>query len=222
MDCEVICLDMHVHSRHSRDSILTLHEIHKLAEKREITPIICDHNTIQGSLEYHQRNYYSHDDCPCIVAEEIRTTHGEIIGLFLNEKIPPYLSPFETLDAIHGQGGIAIIPHPGDRYRKKSAMGYETITTLLPKVKIVEVYNSRTLSQTDVTVANQYAHTHNLSVVGGSDAHCKRELFRTIVQIAPFDDPHQFIRNLQTATIHYQRSHPAYHLVSIISKRVRR
>ncbi|PWR71870.1 PHP-associated domain-containing protein [Methanospirillum stamsii] len=221
MDSDDILLDMHIHSRYSRDSLLSIREIHTLAKKARVTPIICDHNSILGSLNYHQMGYYHDDRIPSIISAEIKTTHGEIIGLFLNEEIPPYHSPEETLDNILDQGGIPIIPHPGDRYRK-SAMKYETISSLLPKIHAIEVYNSRTLSDGDITTARKFSAKNNLLITGGSDAHCRWELFRTTVRIAPFDSPKEFLINLHCANIQYNRSLPFYHLISIITRKLRK
>jgi predicted metal-dependent phosphoesterase TrpH len=221
MDCNNILLDMHIHSRYSRDSILSLREIHACAKKERISPIICDHNSIQGSLKYQQMGYYHDESIPSIISAEIKTTQGEIIGLFLNEEIPPYQSPEETLDTILDQGGISIIPHPVDRYRK-SAMKYEIITSLLPKIHALEVYNSRTLSNADISGAKKFAIEHGLLITGGSDAHCKWELFQTTIRIAPFDSPKEFLKNLRNANVLYKRSLPIYHTVSIITRKLRR
>ena len=52
-----------------------------------------------------------------IVGEEIMTSSGEIIGLYLNEEIPAGLSCDETIDRIIGQGGVVYVPHPYDEKR---------------------------------------------------------------------------------------------------------
>lgn len=221
MEYEDIILDMHVHSSYSLDSILSLKEIDSYAKREGVVPIICDHNSIQGSEKYYQMNYFHDDRLPKIISEEIKTTGGEIIGLFLNEEIPSYLSPEETLDIIHDQGGIVVIPHPDDRYRK-SAIKYKTLLPLLPKIHAIEVYNSRTLSPGDINKAKKFANEHGLLVTGGSDAHCRWELFQTTVRIAPFDGPKELLKNLRYADIRYKRSLPVYHALSVISRKLRR
>ena len=40
------------------------------------------------------------------------TDQGEVIGLWLTETPKMFMSPEETVDIIHEQGGIAIAPHP--------------------------------------------------------------------------------------------------------------
>lgn len=52
------------------------------------------------------------DDIEVIAGEEVTTADGEIIGLFLNERIPDGLPVEETVDIIRSQGGLTIAPHP--------------------------------------------------------------------------------------------------------------
>ncbi|MBR2254549.1 MAG: PHP domain-containing protein, partial [Candidatus Methanomethylophilaceae archaeon] len=52
------------------------------------------------------------DDIEVIVGEEVTTRDGEIIGLFLTERVPDNLSVEETVDIIRSQGGLTIAPHP--------------------------------------------------------------------------------------------------------------
>lgn len=103
--------DLHIHSRFS-DGISSVKRILDHVERH--TPLdviaITDHNTIKGSyLAASLQDRYSFD---VVVGEEILTEHGEIIGLFLTEEVKPKLPIDETIDLIHGQGGLAIAPHP--------------------------------------------------------------------------------------------------------------
>ncbi|MCL4498711.1 MAG: PHP domain-containing protein [Chloroflexi bacterium] len=103
--------DTHIHSNFS-DGVSTIKQILDTVERRENISVIAitDHNTIKGAyFAASLSDYYSFD---IIVGEEIMTTDGEIIGLFLNEEIRPGLSAVETIYRIHEQGGLAIAPHP--------------------------------------------------------------------------------------------------------------
>jgi predicted metal-dependent phosphoesterase TrpH len=216
-----IPLDMHVHSIISRDSLLSLGQINRLAMKTGITPIICDHNSILGSFEYQKRGFFHNELIPSILSEEVKTTGGEIIGLFLTEEIVPYLSPEETLDIIRDQGGVSIIPHAGDRFRK-SAMNFHMIQPFIRKIDGIEAFNSRTLLLEDIRSANNFAKQHHLPITGGSDAHCRWELFQTITFVKPFDGPKEFIQSIKSAKISFRRTIPLFHLVSIMTRRLRR
>ena len=72
---------------------------------------ITDHDETRAAFiaqEYAKR----YDDIEVIVGEEITTHDGEVIGLFLNERIPEDLPIGETIDIIREQGGLVIAPHP--------------------------------------------------------------------------------------------------------------
>jgi predicted metal-dependent phosphoesterase TrpH len=47
-----------------------------------------------------------------IQGEEISSSDGHIIGLFLDQEIPAGMTAYQTIRAIHAQGGIAIAAHP--------------------------------------------------------------------------------------------------------------
>jgi predicted metal-dependent phosphoesterase TrpH len=114
--------DLHVHTKYSGvgrlgklrfpESIDRPEEVVDAARMKKLD-ILCitDHNSIDGAViakKYAER----FDDIKVVVGEEVSTNGGEIVGLWLNEKIPPMLSPEETVDRIRSQGGITIAPHP--------------------------------------------------------------------------------------------------------------
>lgn len=72
---------------------------------------ITDHDEIHGAF-LGQRYAEQFDDIQVVAGEEVTTADGEVIGLFLNERIPSMLSVEETIDIIREQDGIVIAPHP--------------------------------------------------------------------------------------------------------------
>jgi predicted metal-dependent phosphoesterase TrpH len=72
---------------------------------------ITDHNDTAGAF-IAQKYAKKFDDIEVIVGDEIMTDQGEVIGLWLTETPKMFMSPEETVDVIHEQGGIAIAPHP--------------------------------------------------------------------------------------------------------------
>lgn len=72
---------------------------------------ITDHDEIVGAFKA-QEYAGQFDDIEIVIGEEVTTSDGEIIGLFLNEKIPDGLTVEETIDIIRSQGGLTIAPHP--------------------------------------------------------------------------------------------------------------
>ena len=77
-----------------------------------------------------------------IVGEEVKTAaQGEVIGLFLTERIPRGLTLEETVAEIHRQGGIVYVPHPFDRMH--SVPDYEHLLAILDDIHAIEIYNPR-------------------------------------------------------------------------------
>ena len=160
----VRCL-FHLHTRHSFDSLLSPRRI--LARAREMgVDVLCvtDHNTIQGSLDV--KNLAAGAPPLVIPAAEYQSEKGDIIGLFLKEEIGSRCST-EILREIHGQGGLAVLPHP--------FKGHKLDDELLAEVDLVETYNGR-CSDDENERAKQLAERWNRPKLAGADAHCALEL----------------------------------------------
>ena len=107
MDMQVKA-DLHVHTIHSRDSLITPKDLVFYAKKRGLTAVaITDHDTIEGALKIAKET-----DFLIIPGIEVSSRSGHIIGLNLQEPVPKGLSPDETVDKIHEAGGIAVACHP--------------------------------------------------------------------------------------------------------------
>lgn len=182
--------------------------------------MVCDHNTLTGSQHFAAVLKDINMDIPVILSEEITTCEGEIIGIFLNEEIPSQLTADETLDLITDQGGLAIVPHPFDRYRKKALVS-AVLDNLIGKISLIEGYNGRTLNKDDNMKAVRYAQKHNCCITAGSDAHIPFELGKTYVEIAHFEGPEEFKQQLKTAKIHYKRANFGVHAITKIVKGIR-
>lgn len=162
--------DLHTHSKYSSDGILDPQKMVKIAANRGLNGIaITDHDTIKGGLEAKK---YETDDFKVIVGCEVTTTRGEIIGLFLSEKIKS--NHFhEVIDEIKAQNGVVVVPHPFDEMRT---------STFTPKkedikyINSVEIFNSRCVHQKSNQNASLFAKENNLGVTGGSDAHFTNEI----------------------------------------------
>ena len=73
--------DLHIHTRYSMDCQTPLEKIIERCQELGINCIaIADHGTAEGGLELQKIAPFK-----VIVAEEILTTHGEIMGMFLKE-----------------------------------------------------------------------------------------------------------------------------------------
>lgn len=167
---------------------MTLQSIIRRCQDLEIGGIaITDHNTIAGALEMKRIAHF-----PVIIGEEIRTTNGEIIGLFLSEEIPRGLSPEETVTRIKSQGGLVCIPHPFDTLRRHSGISSTNLARIQKHIDIVEVFNARTLLRRDSTRAIAFAQSNGFLSSAGSDAHMPAELGYAYVEMPEFEGRDEF------------------------------
>ena len=129
-------IELHVHTKFSNDSLLLENFLLLMCKIKRIDIIvITDHNTIVGAHKI--KDKFRKHNIGVIVGEEIFSRDGEIIGLFLNEKIDAGLSADETINQIKKQNGIVYIPHPYDKKRIKSVLRYEKIIKLQDKIDLV-------------------------------------------------------------------------------------
>jgi predicted metal-dependent phosphoesterase TrpH len=213
-------VDLHAHTWQSRDCPVSPERLVVAAKRKGLDGIaITNHGRFAG---HEAAQAAGGIDFHVIPGEEVYSSAGEIIGLFLEREIPDRLTPEETCAAIRAQGGIVVIPHPFDRYRK-GAIGQEVLDRLVAAdlMDAIEVYNSRMISPTDNWRARRYAEAHRLPMTVGSDGHSTWEYGTSYVEIAPFTDAHSFLANLRGATLHTHRSAQWVHLVSSVEKRRR-
>jgi predicted metal-dependent phosphoesterase TrpH len=212
-----VFFDMHIHSHYSLDSAIPVRTIVKCFKQTGVLPLVCDHNSITGAEMVSREICAVHPDIPRILAEEIMTADGEIIGLFLTEEIPPFLSADETLDRIQDQGALSIVPHPFCSYRS-SVLCTDTLNRILDRVDIIEAFNGRVIDDHDNLVARQYAARNRKPVSAGSDAHTSLELGRTFVTLRHFSTPSELMHELPEAVVTYRHTHPSIHMLTRVVK----
>lgn len=164
--------DLHIHSNHS-DGLAKIPEIMEYASTHTDLSVIAitDHNTIEGALfaQSLQEMY----GVEVVIGEEISSKSGHIIGLWLQEAIPPNLSAAETVSRINEQGGIAVIAHPFAN-RAFGPFGLESVGQAIYDVAFhaLEVYNSSPyLIYANRLAAKAFAGGQGVAATGGSDAH---------------------------------------------------
>ncbi|MGH2851799.1 MAG: PHP domain-containing protein, partial [Solirubrobacteraceae bacterium] len=109
----LIDVDLHMHTDHSPDCATPVEVLLATAREEGLGAIaITDHNEVSGALEAAAKA----EGIKVIVGEEVKTaTQGEVIGLFLREKIPRGMGLVETIAEIRRHGGLVYVPHPFDR-----------------------------------------------------------------------------------------------------------
>lgn len=164
----------HVHTEYSPDSDVKLNKLYKILKKNNIFGIaITDHNTIEGAVKF--KKIYG-QDIDVIIGEEIMTTEGEIVGLFLNENIEKNLTPMATIKKIRDQKGVVYVPHPFDRKRRKTCLNEDVIREYSSYIDIIEVFNGRCIEKEDIDQAVLLNTRLNKLGAVGSDAHSYYEL----------------------------------------------
>ncbi len=201
--------DLHCHTVYSKDSLTPLEAVIRVCRRKGIQRIaITGHNTIEGALRLR-------DLAPelVIVGEEIKTTHGEIQAFFIEQRIPPGLSPEETVARVREQGGVVGVSHPLDPTRSE-AMGEQNLRRIVHLLDCMEVFNARTTFAVHNRRAAEFARAHGLPGTAGSDAHTAFEIGRAGVEMPAFDGPASFLEALARGRVVGRESLPLVHLFS--------
>jgi len=206
-------VDLHVHTTYSDDCLTTCFDVLRWAKRRRLSALaITDHNTIAGALALCKLS-----SLPIIVGEEIRTSSGEIIGLFLKEEVPADLPPKETVHLIREQGGLVYVPHPLDRVRR-SVLDIGELMEVIGEVDLVEVFNARVTFPLDNRNAEDLARRYGLLRGAGSDAHQGFEIGQAYVEMPSFSDAQSFLRSLAQGQVRGRVSSPLVHVGSTCAK----
>src|SRR6478672_10814262 len=108
-------IDLHCHTRASFDCLSKPADVVRLAAARGLTHIaITDHDRIDGALRAREA---APEGLTVIVGEEVKTSDGDMICLFLERAVPPGRTALRTIAEVRAQGGLVGIPHPFDRFR---------------------------------------------------------------------------------------------------------
>ncbi len=212
--------DFHIHTKFSMDSTTSLEQIIRTCQKRKINCIaISDHGAIEGALEMQKIAPFR-----VIVAEEILTTRGEIMGMFLKEKIPSGLSLEESIKRIKDQGGLFCAQHPFDKIRP-DALKAEVMDEIAGQIDLVEVFNARNPLKRSSELAREFAEKHHLPGSAGSDAHAAFEIGNAYVEMPEFKGREDFLAALAQGKVTGHQASLLTHLHSMwakLRKRLRR
>ena len=194
-----IDVDLHMHTDHSHDCATPVEVLLATAREQGLGAIaVTDHNVISGALE--AREKAEEFGVKVIVAEEVKTAdQGEVIGLFIEEKIPRGMTLAETVAEIKRQGGLVYVPHPFDRMH--SVPDYEHLLGILDDIDAIEVYNPRVAIGSFNEEAERFAAKYRILAGAGSDSHVAPGLGSVRVRMADFDGPEEFLEALRDAEI---------------------
>jgi glycosyltransferase involved in cell wall biosynthesis len=195
----LVDVDLHMHTDHSGDCATPVEVLLATARAQGLDVIaVTDHNEISGALEAQAKA--AEYGVGVIVGEEVKTAdQGEVIGLFLTEKIPRGMTLAETVAEIRRQGGVVYVPHPFDRMH--AVPDYEHLLGVVDDVDAIEVYNPRVAIGSFNEEAARFAAKYRIPAGAGSDSHVAQGLGSVRIRMPRFDGPEEFLEALRMADI---------------------
>lgn len=203
-------VDFHIHTRFSRDSILTEERFIEKAVERGLTHVcVTNHNNIEGAIAVRDKvaALGLEDKLTVILGEEVSTADGEVVGIFLTRTIPRGLSANETADEIHRQGGLVSIPHPFDPFRGSHIReGPLRNLAEMGKIDAIEVFNCRVSFQRHNVEAAEFAHRYRIPGIAASDSHSSFEVAMAFNALPTFETADELKALLPQNEWHASRS----------------
>lgn len=190
--------DFHIHSHHSKDCVMPVADILERAREMGLDVVaITDHDSAAGGLE--ARELADRYGIRVIVGEEVMTSEGEVIGLFLERSIPGGMTFAETIAAIREQHGIVYVPHPFDRLHTIPSPA--VLRANVTDIDVVEVFNSRLAFPGFNELAERFAQRYRLPAAAGSDSHVLPGIGTSLCGIDDFTGPGDFVAALAESRI---------------------
>ena len=196
----LIDVDLHMHTDHSHDCATPVEVLLATARAQGLGAIaVTDHNEVSGALE--PRAKAEEFGVKVIVGEEVKTAHqGEVIGLFIEERIPRGLTLQETIAEIRRQGGLVYVPHPFDRMH--SVPDYEHLLDVVEDIDAIEVFNPRIaiagLQRGGGALRGQVPDRRRRRA---RTRHVAQGLGSVRIRMRDFDGPEEFLESLRDADI---------------------
>lgn len=206
-------IGLHIHSWLSDDASWIKEEFIDLYESAGFNALaICDHDEIAAARELQKSA-----DFKIIIGEEINTQDGEIIGLFLKDKIAAGLSLEETIAQIHQQKALVYLPHPFDRLRRQ-IIDPVKLKKSARHIDFVEVMNARNLFKGDDKKALEFARKYQITPIIGADAHTRFEVNSAYMEIDDFNSPSEFLTAVKNGRMVKKYSPIWVHLLTKFQK----
>ncbi len=211
--------DLHIHTDVSPDSLLQPEDLLAICRERGLGCVaVTDHNSVAGALEVAA---LAPSGLTVIVGEEVLTRQGELLGLFLQENVPPRQDALETAAQIRAQGGLVGVPHPGDHWRWALDPESLRMLHLAGLLDFIEGRNGRVLREAYNRRAESLGAALGLPLSAGSDAHSAGEVGQCCVLLPPFEGPEGFLQALREGTLVGRRSRLWVKFSSVRARRQR-
>ncbi len=190
----MVRIDLHLHTSASFDCSVEPRQILRRCRALGLGPVaITDHDTIDGARELAELHSW-----PVVIGQEITTTEGELIGLFLRERIPLGLTARKAALRIKDQGGLVYLQHPYDAFRRHAQE--EAIEAIADLIDIVEVFNGRSDEEANCR-AEDLCQILRAAPGAGSDAHTLAELGSVYTELEDFRSARELSQRLHESRI---------------------
>ncbi|MFC1998485.1 PHP-associated domain-containing protein [Chloroflexota bacterium] len=168
--------DLHIHSS-LVDGMASVYQILEYVERKTDLDVIAitDHDDIRGSYQARELAARKNYRFEVVMGMEVTTLHGHLVAVFIEKPVPTLMSLDKTVEAVHEQGGLCIVPHP------MSWMARSIGQTTLDKYSYrtdgvyldgIEVVNSNIVARISYEKSSRLNHKrYHLSETGASDAH---------------------------------------------------
>lgn len=190
----MVRVDLHIHSSASFDCASEPRRVAARCHRLGLSPVfLTDHDSIDGAVQLQKMSIGK-----VVTGQEVLTTEGEIIGLFLTRPVKSGLTAKQAALEIKGDGGLVYLEHPYDRARRSlSEVGIEEVADL---IDIVEVFNGRSDEKAN-HLAEDLRATLGAAPGAGSDAHLLEEIGSVYIEMEPFDGAGDFLAKLRRSRI---------------------
>jgi predicted metal-dependent phosphoesterase TrpH len=190
-------VDCHLHTVASGDASTSMDELAERAAASQLDVVcITDHNVTSAAVAAAERDI----GVRVIVGEEVRTPAGDVIGLFLTERIPYVLPLAQVTAMIRAQGGLVYLPHPFDCGRSSLREAAARLCAA-GLADVVEAFNAKIEDQALNQQAARLADQYGLPAAAGSDAHDPDGIGAAYLDMPDFDGPASFLAALPQAVI---------------------
>ena len=169
--------DLHIHTARG-DGMADLPELlDHVQQNTDLTLIaVTEHDDLRPGLEAREmcaRGSYRFEVVP---GAEVTTLEGHLLALYLEEPVESLRPLAETLEAVHRQGGLCVIPHPMSWLTR--SIGQRKIERILRDGRDgiyfdgIEVADQSAGARVSIGKARRLnEERYHLAAVGGSDAH---------------------------------------------------
>jgi predicted metal-dependent phosphoesterase TrpH len=168
--------DLHMHTIYSYDGTASVPSVLRRARELGLDVIaITDHDEIAGSLKALEiAPYYGVEVIP---AMEVTTAQGDLLALFVTEKIEAGHSLVDTVLKIRELGGVCIAPHPMAGGMGMKSLHARVILRALRNPQVadtllaIETHNGTSIDRLSNHYARILASGLDIAQTGSSDAH---------------------------------------------------